>query len=70
MAVNVFHTDARGFGLLSSIMAIGTMSGALLAAGGDRPNFGSLLSVPESLESVVRLLLSLLDTGGSLRPSR
>jgi len=43
MAVNVFHTDARGFGLLSSIMAIGTMSGALLAAGGDKPNFGSLL---------------------------
>ncbi len=32
MAVGVFHTDARGFGLLSSIMAIGTMSGALLAA--------------------------------------
>src|ERR1039457_2646959 len=25
MAVNVFHTDARGFGLLSSIMAIGTL---------------------------------------------
>jgi MFS family permease len=43
MAVNVFHADARGFGLLSSIMAIGTMSGALLAAGGDKPNFGSLL---------------------------
>ena len=37
MAVNVFHTDARGFGLLSSIMAIGTMSGALLAAGRDKP---------------------------------
>ena len=32
MAVGVFHTDARGFGLLSSMMAIGTMSGALLAA--------------------------------------
>jgi len=43
MAVNVFHTDARGFGLLSSIMAIGTMSGALLAAGRDKPSFGSLL---------------------------
>ena len=25
MAVSVFHTDARGFGLLSSIMAIGTV---------------------------------------------
>jgi MFS family permease len=43
MAVNVFHTDARGFGLLSSIMAIGTISGALLAAGRDKPKFGSLL---------------------------
>jgi MFS family permease len=43
MAVNVFHADARGFGLLSSIMAIGTMSGALLSAGRDKPKFGSLL---------------------------
>jgi MFS family permease len=43
MAVNVFHTDARGFGLLSSLMAIGTMSGALLAAGRDRPTPGTLL---------------------------
>ena len=43
MAVSVFHTDARGYGLLSSIMAVGTMSGALLAAGRDRPRFMSLL---------------------------
>jgi MFS family permease len=43
MAVNVFHTDARGFGLLSSIMAIGTMSAALLAAGRGKPTFGTLL---------------------------
>jgi MFS family permease len=43
MAVNVFHTDARGFGLLSSIMAFGTMGGALLAAVNSRPNFRSLL---------------------------
>jgi MFS family permease len=43
MAVGVFHTDARGYGLLSSIMAIGTISGALLAAGRDRPQFISLL---------------------------
>jgi MFS family permease len=43
MAVKVFHTDARGFGLLSSIMAIGTISGALLAAGRDKPKFGTLL---------------------------
>jgi len=43
MAVSVFHADARGFGLLSSIMAIGTVAGALLGAGRDRPRFGQLL---------------------------
>lgn len=44
MAVKVFHTDAKGFGLLSSIMAIGTVTGALLAAGREKPNFISLLA--------------------------
>jgi predicted MFS family arabinose efflux permease len=44
MAVGVFHTDARGFGLLSSMMAIGTISGALLAASRERPRFASLLA--------------------------
>lgn len=43
MAVGVFHADARGFGLLSSIMAVGTISGALIAAGRDKIGFGSLL---------------------------
>ena len=43
MAVNVFHSDARGYGLLSSIMAIGTVTGALLSAGRDKPQFGLLL---------------------------
>jgi MFS family permease len=43
MAVKVFHSDARGFGLLTSIMAVGTISGALLAAGRDKPKFSSLL---------------------------
>jgi MFS family permease len=43
MAVGVFHADARGFGLLSSIMAIGTMGGALLAAGRNKPHFNLLL---------------------------
>ena len=37
MAVGVFHTDARGYGLLSSIMAIGTMAGALLGARRGKP---------------------------------
>ena len=43
MAVNVFHSDARGFGLLSSIMAVGTFSGALFAAGRQKPGLASLL---------------------------
>jgi MFS family permease len=43
MAVRVFHKSAGGYGLLSSIMAIGTMSGALIGAGRDRPRFRYLL---------------------------
>ncbi|MCL2660445.1 MAG: MFS transporter [Acidobacteriaceae bacterium] len=43
MAVKVFHTDARGFGLLSSTMSIGTLTGALLSAMGGRRTFRSLL---------------------------
>jgi len=43
MAVSVFHSDARGFGLLSSIMAVGTLSGALFAAGRQKPSLASLL---------------------------
>jgi len=43
MAVKVFHSDARAFGLLSSVMAVGTMSGALIAAGRERIGFGTLL---------------------------
>lgn len=43
MAVRVFHSGARGYGVLSSIMAIGTMSGALFGAGRDKPRFLHLL---------------------------
>jgi MFS family permease len=43
MAVGVFHADARGYGLLSSIMAIGTFAGALLAAGRSKARFGAVL---------------------------
>jgi MFS family permease len=43
MAVRVFHSGARGYGILSSIMAIGTMSGALLGAGREKPRFLHLL---------------------------
>jgi MFS family permease len=43
MAVRVFHADARGYGMLSSIMAIGTIAGALLNAGRRKAQFGILL---------------------------
>ena len=43
MAVNVFHSDARAFGLLSSIMAVGSLSGALFAASRKQQGFASLL---------------------------
>jgi MFS family permease len=42
MAVGVFHADAFGYGLLSSSMAVGTVAGALISAGRDRPQFGAL----------------------------
>lgn len=44
MAVGIFHADARGYGLLSSIMAIGTVAGALLSAGRKRAGFETLLA--------------------------
>jgi MFS family permease len=44
MAVNVFHSDARAFGLLSSIMAVGTFSGALFAASRKRPGLTTLIA--------------------------
>jgi MFS family permease len=43
MAVRVFHADARGFGVLSSVVAVGTVAGALLSARGDRPTLTTLL---------------------------
>jgi MFS family permease len=43
MAVGVFPTGAGGFGLLSSAMAVGTVSGALINAGRERPRFETLL---------------------------
>ena len=43
MAVGVFHADARGYGLLSSAMAIGTLAGALHAASRSGVGFATLL---------------------------
>ena len=42
MAASVFHVDARGFGVLSSMMAVGTVSGALLSAHREQPRFRHL----------------------------
>jgi MFS family permease len=44
MAVKVFHAGAGQYGVLSSMMAIGTVTGALLAAGRERPRIELLLS--------------------------
>jgi MFS family permease len=44
MAVTVFHADAGGYGLLASMMAIGTITGALLAAGRERPRIELLFT--------------------------
>jgi len=43
MSVTVFHQGAGRYGLLSSMMAIGSVTGALLAAGRDKPHIGILL---------------------------
>ncbi len=37
MAVSVFHADAGRYGLLTTMMAVGSVCGALLAAGRDKP---------------------------------
>jgi MFS family permease len=44
MAVTVFHADAGGYGLLTSLMAVGTVAGALLAAGRERPRIELLFA--------------------------
>ena len=44
MSVTVFHVGAGEYGLLTSIMAIGTITGALLAAGREKPRFVLLIA--------------------------
>jgi MFS family permease len=44
MSVRVFHGGASQFGLLTSIMAIGSVTGALLAAGREKPQITLLLA--------------------------
>ena len=42
MGVGLFHADAQGYGFLTSCSAVGTLIGAILAAGRDRPRFEAL----------------------------
>jgi predicted MFS family arabinose efflux permease len=44
MAVGEFHADARAYGLLSSMMAVGTVAGALFNAQQERPRFVMLIA--------------------------
>lgn len=44
MAVSVFHRGASEYGLLSSIMAVGSVTGALLSAGRERPSLRALFT--------------------------
>ena len=44
MAVGLFHLDAHGYGTLSSIIAVGTLTGALLDTGRMQPRFSLLLT--------------------------
>ena len=44
MSVKIFHGGAGQYGLLTSVMAVGTLAGALLAAGREKPRFGLLLT--------------------------
>lgn len=43
MAVGVFRADARGFGALSSVMAMGAMAGVLWSARGGQPTLTTLI---------------------------
>jgi predicted MFS family arabinose efflux permease len=44
MAVSVFHVGASEFGLLTSSMAVGSVTGALLAAGREKPRMALLMA--------------------------
>lgn len=44
MAVSVFHKGAGEYGLLTSVMAVGSVAGALLAARREKPRLAALLA--------------------------
>jgi MFS family permease len=75
MSVSVFHAGASQFGLLTSIMAIGTVAGALLAARREKPRiavlfvgcalFGSGLAVAALMPNYWLFGLALVVIGAS-----
>lgn len=63
MSVGVFHAGSREYGLLTSVMAIGTVAGALLAAGRARPRL-ELLAGSAALFGAGCLLAAVMPTYG------
>jgi MFS family permease len=43
MSLKIFHRGADGYGMLTSIMAVGSVIGALLSAGRDRPRWNFVM---------------------------
>jgi MFS family permease len=73
MAVSVFHVGARQFGALTSSMAVGSVTGALLAAGREKPRmllligaalaFGLALAIAAAMPSYGLFALALFFVG-------
>lgn len=61
MAVTVFNTGASGFGFLSSMLAVGSMFGALASARREKPRTMLLLASP--------VLMAVLFTAAALVPT-
>lgn len=49
MSVSVFHTGARGYALLTSVMAVGSIAGALIAARRQQPHAALLCAATATL---------------------
>lgn len=63
MSVDVFHAGARGYGILASMMAAGSIAGALLAAQRAAPHI-VLVSASAAIFSVGCVLAALVPGGG------
>jgi MFS family permease len=61
MATSIYHKGAGEYGLLASIMAIGSLAGALLAAGRTKPRLAFVV--------VAGAAFSLIEIGSGLMPS-